>query len=274
VAHRVGQALCYYLLPHSGKAIVRSTVQPVSQDELKDPIVQNHITNLEQQITSNIPSITLPSKHPNAPFLQDVYEAYEAEAEKPEIDDITPETYDSLISAEVISPQGDVLVPAIVTSRKRDSNGNPIGTHDNNPLLDTRVYEVTFPDGHIDAYAANIIAQNIYSKVDQEGNRYRLLDEIINHHKDELATPIGDKWIKHGSNKTLQKNTIGWKLQVKWKDGSTSWEPLCNLKQSNPIEVAEYAEANRIDNEVVFALWVPFTLRYHRRIMLYPRKLP
>jgi hypothetical protein len=216
----------------------------------------------------------LPSKHPNAPFLQDVYEAYEAEAEKPEIDDITPETYDSLISAEVISPQGDVLVPAIVTSRKRDSNGNPIGTHDNNPLLDTRVYEVTFPDGHIDAYAANIIAQNIYSKVDQEGNRYRLLDEIINHHKDELATPIGDKWIKHGSNKTLQKNTIGWKLQVKWKDGSTSWEPLCNLKQSNPIEVAEYAEANRIDNEVVFALWVPFTLRYHRRIMLYPRKLP
>jgi hypothetical protein len=47
VAHRVGQALCYYLLPPSGKPIVRSTVQPVSHDELKDPIVQKHIANLE-----------------------------------------------------------------------------------------------------------------------------------------------------------------------------------------------------------------------------------
>jgi len=267
VAHRVGQALCYYLLPHGGKPIVRSTVQPVSQDELKDPIVQKHIANLEHHITSSIPTIALSSKHLNAPFLQDVYEAYEPEAEKPEIDTITPEVYDSLISAEVILPQGDILVPATVTSRKRDSNGNPIGIPNNNPLLDTRVYEVTFPDGHTDAYAANIIAQNIYSKVDPEGNRYRLLEEIINHHKDESATPIGDKWIKHGSNKTLRKNTIGWKLQVKWKDGSTSWEPLHNLKQSNPIEVAEYAEANKLGDEVAFAWWVPFTLRHRQRII-------
>ncbi len=267
VAHRVGQALCYYLLPSSGKPIVRSTVQPISHDELKDPIVQNHITNLEQQIASNVPITTLSSKHPNAPFLQDVYEAYEPEAEQPEINDITPETYDSLISAEVILPQGDTLVPAVVTSRKRDPNGNPIGTPNSNPLLDTRVYNVTFPDGQTDAYAANIIAQSIYSKVDLEGHRYRLLDEVINHHKDESATPLGDKWIKHGSNQTLRKDTIGWKLQVQWKDGSTSWEPLRNLKQSNPIEVAEYAKANKIDEEVAFAWWVPFTLRQRHRII-------
>jgi hypothetical protein len=150
-----------------------------------------------------VPVTTLLSKHPNAPFLQDVYEAYEPKAEQPEINDITPETYDSLISAEIILPQGDTLVPAVVTSRKRDSNGNPIGTPNSNPLLDTRVYNVTFSDGRTDAYAANIIAQNIYSKVDLEGHRYRLLDEIINHHKDESATPLGDKWIKHGSNQTL-----------------------------------------------------------------------
>jgi hypothetical protein len=33
VAHRVGQALCYYLLPESGRVIVRSTIQSLSQDE-------------------------------------------------------------------------------------------------------------------------------------------------------------------------------------------------------------------------------------------------
>jgi len=34
VAHRIGQALCYYLLPESGRTIVRSTVQPLSQDDI------------------------------------------------------------------------------------------------------------------------------------------------------------------------------------------------------------------------------------------------
>ena len=33
VAHNVGQALCYYILPKTGRPIVRSTVQPLTQDE-------------------------------------------------------------------------------------------------------------------------------------------------------------------------------------------------------------------------------------------------
>ena len=34
VAHRVGQALCYWVLPVSGVPIARSTVQPMSKDNL------------------------------------------------------------------------------------------------------------------------------------------------------------------------------------------------------------------------------------------------
>jgi hypothetical protein len=33
VAHRVGQALCYYILTRNGQPIVRSTVQPISAVE-------------------------------------------------------------------------------------------------------------------------------------------------------------------------------------------------------------------------------------------------
>jgi hypothetical protein len=33
VAHNVGQALCYYILPKTGRPVVRSTVQPLTQDE-------------------------------------------------------------------------------------------------------------------------------------------------------------------------------------------------------------------------------------------------
>jgi hypothetical protein len=38
------------------------------------------------------------------------------------------------------------------------------GGHDDvNPILDTRIYEVEFPDGEVLEYAANVIAENLYS---------------------------------------------------------------------------------------------------------------
>jgi hypothetical protein len=44
-------------------------------------------------------------------------------------------------------------------------------------------------------------------------------------------------------------------------------EPLKNLKESNPIEIVDYAVANRIDQEAAFAWWVPYTLRKRNRIV-------
>jgi len=36
----------------------------------------------------------------------------------------------------------------------------------------------------------------------------------------------------------------------------TTWEPLCNLKETNPVKVAEYAVANKIAGEPAFAWWI------------------
>lgn len=52
---------------------------------------------------------------------------------------------------------------------------------------------------------------------------------------------------------------------VQWKDGSTSWEKLKDLKVSNPVEVAEYAVANRISDEPAFKWWVPHTIKKRNR---------
>jgi hypothetical protein len=41
-----------------------------------------------------------------------------------------------------------------------------------------------------------------------------------------------------------------------WKDKSTSWVKLKDLKASNPIELAEYAVVNRIAEEPAFKWWV------------------
>jgi len=37
--------------------------------------------------------------------------------------------------------------------------------------------------------------------------------------------------------------------------------PLADLKESHPVETAEFAKARGIDDEPAFAWWVPYTLR-------------
>jgi hypothetical protein len=59
------------------------------------------------------------------------------------------------------------------------SYGNPIGDAHHNPVLDTRVYEVQFPDGRTEEVAANVIAQALYSQCDPDGNELVLLDSIF-----------------------------------------------------------------------------------------------
>eukprot|EP00979_Chaetoceros_neogracilis_P016060 scaffold6898_cov247-Chaetoceros_neogracile.AAC.1 len=61
--------------------------------------------------------------------------------------------------------------------------------------------------------------------------------------------------------------TAGWKLEVEWKDGSVDWVPLKDLKASNPLELAEYAVANEIDDEPAFKWWVKETLKRRDRII-------
>ena len=64
-----------------------------------------------------------------------------------------------------------------------------------------------------------------------------------------------------------RKNTEGWKLLVRFKDESEQWIPLKVLKETNPVDVAEYAKAEGIDDEPAFAWWVPYTLKQRDRII-------
>ena len=46
-----------------------------------------------------------------------------------------------------------------------DEDGNVIGNANVRPELNTLMYEVEFPDGEIRPYAANIIADNIWTRL-------------------------------------------------------------------------------------------------------------
>jgi hypothetical protein len=81
----------------------------------------------------------------------------------------------------------------------------------------------------------------MYAQCDIEGRQYNLMEGIIDLITDGHAVAPADMYIKHGRNNKVSKTTKGWHLYVEWKDGTTSWERLADLKESNPVEVAEYA---------------------------------
>ena len=70
----------------------------------------------------------------------------------------------------------DRLMHAIVKRHKLDDEGRDVGTMKNNPMIDTRVYEVEFADGATEVLTDNIIANNLLAKVDEEGHCQMILD--------------------------------------------------------------------------------------------------
>ena len=77
-----------------------------------------------------------------------------------------------------------------VTKRSRGHDGKPIGVAHNNPLFDTREYDVEFTDGSIEKYATNIIAENMFAQVDDEVRNQLIMKEIVYQKKYHTAIPI------------------------------------------------------------------------------------
>lgn len=135
-------------------------------------------------------------------------------------------------------------------------------------MLDTREYEVEFPDGSVDALQANIIAENMYSQIDSEGHSFAILKEIVDHHKNGHALLKDDGFfLGNGGRKYPKEMTRGWDVLVEWKDGTSSWLPVKDLKDSNPVKLAEYAKANKLMEEPVFAWWAQKVLHRRNRII-------
>jgi hypothetical protein len=110
-----------------------------------------------------------------------------------------------------------------VVRRLTDENNLPTGKAHDNPILDTREYTVEFDDEEQLEYAANVIAENIYAQVDDEGRKYMLMDSIIDHRKDENAVPKDDEYVVVDGKRNRKITTDGWQIIIQWKDGSTTW---------------------------------------------------
>jgi hypothetical protein len=84
------------------------------------------------------------------------YDPVEPDSSMPEADEWDPEANDQYISSEVKLPRNGSEILGQVFARKCDSEGNPIGMANVNPILDTQVYQVMFPEGNVAEYSANV----------------------------------------------------------------------------------------------------------------------
>ena len=188
----------------------------------------------------------------------------------PNIDAPCTKLLDTLVGAEVniLSECGMML--GKVKKRKRDSDTNLLmGSAHENPILDSRIYKVEFQDGTYSDYSANVLIENIMNSADDNGQTPMfIVDEIVGHRYNKDAISIDDGWYvtPQGARKRII-TTKGCDINVSWKDGKTSWVPLKDMKESNSLEVVEYASRNKIDNHLVFAWWVPVTLKRRAQII-------
>ena len=285
IAHRIGSDMTYWILTESGKVIARSTVQHITTTDMATDDMKARVATFDENLLTRLDDGNFQIALPNhVLYLQDEDDA----SSRPELDQIPPDadygdmlmeprpdddeiefdSFDQYLGAEFLVNSNGETKTATVSKRVKDNEGNAVGKRNSNPLLDTREYECTLDDGSVYRYHANVIADNIFSQCDEEGRRHAVLQEIIDHKKDGTAieTPNGYTTTRQG-RRIPKKTTRGWKLLCQWRDGQSDWIDLKHLKDSNPIQVAEYAVANRIQEEPAFRWWVPETLRTRNRII-------
>ena len=186
----VGPAMTAKIMKANGEVVDRSTLRSLTPEEENDPVrtvekasflERVHARWGEKTKVSDLGADGLglvddpdnfdpwedPDVGPNFPDL------------KEELDP-TPEFGDVYLNAEIMFSLGGEMQRGIVRKRKRDEDGNPMGRENKNPILDTRLYEVEFPDGRTEELAANAIALAMYAQCDIDGNEYTLLDSIVN----------------------------------------------------------------------------------------------
>ena len=108
---------------------------------------------------------------------------------------VTEETGDQYIGAEVSLPKNGQLRTGKVIRHQCNDCGDLIGKPNQNPILDMRSYQVQFPDGEIAPNAANLIAENMITQCDPDGNQFLLLESITDHKKDKSTVPSEDRYV-------------------------------------------------------------------------------
>lgn len=270
----IGPAMTAKILQDNGHVIYTSSHRALNEHELNDPEHQRQRDLFDKAIRKKLGAVMTEAElakidpdavTPTNPLYQDDFEGTHDHTD--DIDDATPEYKDLYIGAEVkLSVQGEPKSGKVVRRARTDA-GELYGRANDNPILDSRAYDVDFGDGDVRPFTANVIAENMYAQSDFEGHKLMLLESIVDHKTNGNEVTDANRYVTHHGRKYPRKTTKGWELCCEWRDGSTSWEPLSSLKESYPVEIAEYAVSRGIEHMPAFDWWIKRVLKKRDRII-------
>ena len=281
VSSRVGSLMSYWVLPSSGIPESRTTVSRVTHLEMQTEANKEKFKVYDDKIRKRFKEGRLTTDG-YIPKMEDWEETFQLDKdfmeefqtvynnpEVPEQDSFTPDSFDPHIGMQVLLDRGgNEPELARVTKRMRDDEGNPIGIAHENPIVDTRMYEIEYSDGYKVPVAANVIAENLFSQVNDDGYAVMTLSDIIGHRTDGNEVQESDAYITSSNGtKRRKETTVGHHLLLQWKDGTSTWNELKDVKDSYPVELAQYAVENKLDKLPAFAWWVPYVLRKRKSII-------
>ncbi len=177
-AKNEGNEMTVWILKMNGNVVPRTGLRKLTPGELYDEVERSKRTAFDLAIHARLGnSFSLPPSL--ATVQEDVNESewtYDPESDEepptiiPDADAAVDATgkpittnsiCDALINCEVLLPQGESTQLARVVRRSLNDNGLHVGKYDDNPILNTAIYDVEFPDGTTKEFGANIIAENI-----------------------------------------------------------------------------------------------------------------
>ena len=157
--------MSYWILTQKGNVISCTTVSRVTNLETQEDYTKSRLQEFDKAITDRLndeANIIInggksqPYDWSDHPFDEDLdfVDKFHSVVLNHEIkeanEEFMPDTYnDHYLNMELAVPRGDNPNPqyAKVMKRLRDADGIPIGMANENPFLDSRMYEVEYQDG-------------------------------------------------------------------------------------------------------------------------------
>ncbi len=228
--------MAQWILKANGNVVPRRTLRPLNTAELHSNTEAKKRKIFDALIEGRWG--TSMSAPPMEIKDDDTFEEYQDDFEEPriipEVEDTVDSSgrllnqqpmYDRIINAEVQLQNGDELTTGKVMRRALGPDGTTVGSYADNPILNSIVYEVEFPDGQTKEYAANTIAENMLSQIDADGYSTSLMQGIVDFRKDEsTAVPKSDKWVvtSRGQRRQRQDGNCWFNGETARKRGSPS----------------------------------------------------
>ena len=200
--------MSYWILPESGIVMSCTTVQRVTHLEKQTDEYKKWMNDFQKGLegkwqvqSANVPgkaiqgipaSKVLSLENEDEEFLDEFNQVIK-DLDLAEADNDWPSEYgveDSYLDMELgtITRRDDEGLHHVRVKRMAiDQDGKPIGRPSNNPLLDSRQYEIEYLDVTTEVLTANIIAENLLAQVDNQGHRHLMIDKIEDHQKNSDA---------------------------------------------------------------------------------------